>query len=52
MGTARSTQFWLYAAMQEDGIMMNEALSFEALMRACAEIETRINQAAALPSQE
>jgi hypothetical protein len=51
-GAARESLAEDYAAMLEDGILIIEALSFEALMRACAEIEIRLNQAVALSSQE
>jgi hypothetical protein len=51
-GAARQSLAEDYAAMQEDGILMGDALSFAALMRACAEIENRLNQTASLSPEK
>ncbi|MHB8416267.1 MAG: hypothetical protein ACYDDA_07735 [Acidiferrobacteraceae bacterium] len=37
-----------YASMLADQVMLGDALTFDQLMQACSEIETRANKAAAV----
>ena len=46
-GDAKTALAQDYAAMLADEVMVSEALSFDALLDTCADIETKINKAAA-----
>lgn len=48
VGEARAALAEDYASMLADQVMLGDALSFDALMQACGELETRANQAAAV----
>jgi AAA domain len=48
-GEARKALASDYAAMLADEVMLGEALPFDRLMQACAEVETKINKAGASP---
>lgn len=46
-GEAKTALAKDYAAMLEDAVMVGNALSFDDLLEACAELETRVNRASA-----
>lgn len=48
-GEARKALASDYAAMLADEVMLGDALPFDRLMQACAEVETKINRATASP---